>query len=142
MKVCKKCGEINEDERTFCKNQNCLSREFTSYYELKNKSLNKLSKREGRKRALKFLVIGIYIVLFIISFIVNFKNLSISSLIISIISAVVGFMLIYFTGLFFEIMHMFSLKDSSYENMSDMYDTYLKLGGVLSLIYSIYNLFS
>ena len=37
---------------------------------------------------------------------------------------------------------MFSLKDSTYENRSDMYDIYLKFGGILSLIYSIYNLFS
>ena len=31
MKICKRCGEVNEDENLLCKNGDCLNKEFEDY---------------------------------------------------------------------------------------------------------------
>ena len=35
MKICKACGEVNEDENLVCKNGDCLSRGFEDYETVK-----------------------------------------------------------------------------------------------------------
>ena len=42
MKICKRCGEVNEDENLLCKNGDCLNKEFEDYEALKNKAKNNL----------------------------------------------------------------------------------------------------
>ncbi|HBI7120227.1 TPA: hypothetical protein K8N05_002578, partial [Clostridium perfringens] len=77
----------------------------------------------------------------LIAGIINFRNLIFSNIILTIVSGIVGIMCIKFTSFVFEIQHIFSLKDPSGDNMADIYESYLKVIGVLALIYSVYLLF-
>lgn len=45
MKICKRCGEVNEDENLLCKNGDCLNKEFEDYEALKNKAKNNLIRK-------------------------------------------------------------------------------------------------
>jgi len=49
MKICKRCGEVNEDENLLCKNGDCLNKEFEDYEALKNKAKNNLIRKEKLK---------------------------------------------------------------------------------------------
>lgn len=141
MKICKVCGEINEGGNLFCKNGDCLCKEFEEYDKAKNKSVNNFKKRERLKRIFEKSILLIYILILFIVGIINFKELRFIDVSMTILSGVTGVLCMKFTSFIFEIKHIFSLKDSSGENMSDMYDSYLKIVGILSLIYSIYILF-
>ena len=135
MKICKRCGEVNEDENLLCKNGDCLNIEFEDYEALKNKTKNNLIRKEKLKSLLEYLA-GV-----LIAGTTNFRNLSFSNIISTIVSGIVGIMCIKFTSLVFEIQHIFSLKDPSGDNMADIYESYLKVIGVVTLIYSVYLLF-
>lgn len=139
MKVCKICNEVNSDNSPICKI--CSSREFKSYEEESKKSSDEILRRD---KIIKFIEGGLiifYVSVAITMISINYNNLSLENIISSIISAIVGIGLIKFTGLIFSIKHIFSLKDSSEDNMSDMYETYLKFGGVIALGASIWFLF-
>ena len=130
MKICKRCGEVNEDENLLCKNGDCLNKEFEDYEALKNKAKN-----------LEKAIFITYLAGVLIAGTINFRNLSFSNIILTIVLGIVGIMCIKFTSLVFEIQHIFSLKDSSGDNMADIYESYLKVIGVVTLIYSVYLLF-
>ena len=125
MKICKRCGEVNEDENLLCKNGDCLNKEFEDYEALKNKAKNNLIRKEKLKSLLEKAIFITYLAGVLIAGIINFRNLSFSK----------------FTSFVFEIQHIFSLKDPSGDNMADIYESYLKVIGVLALIYSVYLLF-
>lgn len=137
MKICKRCGEVNEDENLLCKNGDCLNKEFEDYEALKNN----LIRKEKLKSLLEKAIFITYLLGVLIAGIINFRNLSFSNIILTIVSGIVGIMCIKFTSFVFEIQHIFSLKDPSGDNMADIYESYLKVIGVLALIYSVYLLF-
>lgn len=141
MKICKICGEINEDGNLVCKNGDCLSKEFEDYEKVKNNANNNLKRKEKLKSVLEKIIFVIYLIGVLIACMINFRNLSFSNIILTIVLGIVGIMCIKFTSLVFEIQHIFSLKDSSGDNMADIYESYLKVIGVLALIYSVYLLF-
>lgn len=141
MKICKRCGEVNEDENLLCKNGDCLSKEFKDYEALKNKAKSNLIRKEKLKSLLEKAIFTIYLAGVLIACTTNFRNLSFSNIISTIVLGIVGTMCIKFTNLVFEVQHIFSLKDSSGDNMADIYESYLKVIGVLALIYSVYLLF-
>ena len=141
MKICKRCGEVNEDENLLCKNGHCLNKEFEDYEALKNKAKNNLIRKEKLKSLLEKAIFITYLAGVLIAGIINFRNLSFSNIILTIVLGIVGIMCIKFTSLVFEIQHIFSLKDPSVDNMADIYESYLKVIGVLTLIYSVYLLF-
>ncbi|MBS5967974.1 MAG: hypothetical protein KIB11_02460 [Clostridium perfringens] len=141
MKICKRCGEVNEDENLLCKNGECLSKEFEDYEAIKNKAKNNLIRKEKLKSILEKAIFIIYLLVVLIAVILNFRNLSFSNIILTIVLGISGIMCIKFTSLVFEIQHIFSLKDSSGDNMADIYESYLKVIGVVTLIYSVYLLF-
>lgn len=141
MKVCRRCGEVNEDKNLICKNEECFSREFDDYEKVSNNVKSNLRNKDKLKKNLE---IGILVVYFLILLIVgtfNFKELMLSKVITTVALSIIGILCVKFTGFIFEIQHVFSLRDSNRENMSDMYDSYLKLLGILALIYSVYLLF-
>lgn len=141
MKVCRRCGEVNEDKNLICKNAECFSREFDDYEKVSNDVKSNLINKDKLKKNLE---IGILVVYFLILLIVgtfNFKELMFSKVIAAVALSIIGILCVKFTGFIFEIQHVFSLRDSNRENMSDMYDSYLKLLGILALIYSVYLLF-
>ena len=141
MKICKGCGEVNEDENLLCKNGDCLSKEFEDYEAVKNKAKSNLIRKEKLKSLLEKAIFTIYLAGVLIACTTNFRNLSFSNIISTIVWGIVGIMCIKFTNLVFEVQHIFSLKDSSGDNMADIYESYLKVIGVLALIYSVYLLF-
>ncbi|EJT6170084.1 hypothetical protein QTI99_02295 [Clostridium perfringens] len=141
MKICKRCGEVNEDENLLCKNGDCLSKEFEDYEALKNKAKSNLIRKEKLKSLLEKAIFTIYLAGVLVACTTNFRNLSFSNIISTIVLGIVGTMCIKFTNLVFEVQHIFSLKDSSGDNMADIYESYLKVIGVLALIYSVYLLF-
>lgn len=141
MKICKICGEINEDGNLVCKNGDCLSKEFEDYEKVKNNANNNLKRKEKLKSVLEKIIFVIYLMGVLIACMINFRDLSFSNIILTIVLGIVGIMCIKFTSLVFEIQHIFSLKDSSGDNMADIYESYLKVIGVLTLIYSVYLLF-
>ena len=141
MKICKRCGEVNEDENLLCKNGDCLSKEFKDYEALKNKAKSNLIRKEKLKSLLEKAIFTIYLAGVLVACTTNFRNLSFSNIISTIVLGIVGTMCIKFTNLVFEVQHIFSLKDSSGDNMADIYESYLKVIGVLALIYSVYLLF-
>ncbi|HFE9684665.1 hypothetical protein P5F04_02285 [Clostridium perfringens] len=141
MKICKACGEVNEDENLVCKNGDCLSREFEDYETVKRNVDSNLKRKEKLKSVLEKTIFVIYLIGVLIACTLNFRLLSLSEIISTIVLGIVGVMCIKFTSLVFEIQHIFSLKDSSGDNMADIYESYLKVIGVLALIYSIYILF-
>ena len=53
MKICKRCGEVNEDENLLCKNGDCLSKEFEDYEAVKNKAKGNLIRKEKLKSLLE-----------------------------------------------------------------------------------------
>lgn len=141
MKICRRCGEVNEDKNLICKNAECFSREFDDYEKVSNDVKSNLINKDKLKKNLE---IGILVVYFLILLIVgtfNFKELMLSKVIAAVALSIIGILCVKFTGFIFEIQHVFSLRDSNRENMSDMYDSYLKLLGILALIYSVYLLF-
>ncbi|EGT3617694.1 hypothetical protein FHH43_15925 [Clostridium perfringens] len=141
MKVCRRCGEVNEEENLICKNGNCFSREFDDYEKVSNDVKSNLRNKEKLKKNLEIGILGVYFLIILIVGIFNFKELMISKVIATVALSIIGILCVKFTGFIFEIQHVFSLRDSNRENMSDMYDSYLKLLGVLALIYSVYLLF-
>ncbi|EOU1755324.1 hypothetical protein LTX21_000575 [Clostridium perfringens] len=141
MKICKRCGEVNEDENLLCKNGDCLSKEFEDYEAVKNKAKSNLIRKEKLKSLLEKAIFTIYLAGVLIVCTTNFRNLSFSNIISTTVLGIVGIMCIKFTNLVFEVQHIFSLKDSSGDNMADIYESYLKVIGVLALIYSVYLLF-
>ncbi len=124
-----------------CKNGDCLSKEFEDYEALKNKAKSNLIRKEKLKSLLEKAIFTIYLAGVLIACTTNFRNLSFSNIISTIVLGIVGIMCIKFTNLVFEVQHIFSLKDSSGDNMADIYESYLKVIGVLALIYSVYLLF-
>lgn len=141
MKICKRCGGVNEDENLLCKNGDCLNKEFEDYEAIKNKAKNNLIRKEKLKSLLEKAIFITYLLGVLIAGIINFRNLIFSNIILTIVSGIVGIMCIKFTSFVFEIQHIFSLKDPSGDNMADIYESYLKVIGVLALIYSFYLLF-
>lgn len=141
MKICKACGAINEDGNLFCKNGQCLCKDFEDYDAAKNNSINNLKKRENLKGIFEKSILIIYILILFIVGIINFKELRFLDIFMAIFLGVTGILCVKFTSFIFEIKHILSLKDSSGENMSDMYESYLKILGIFSLIYSISLLF-
>ncbi|MFR7936952.1 MAG: hypothetical protein ACLU4S_16445, partial [Clostridium perfringens] len=133
MKICKRCGEVNEDENLLCKNGDCLSKEFEDYEAVKNKAKSNLIRKEKLKSLLEKAIFTIYLAGVLIACTTNFRNLSFSNIISTIVWGIVGIMCIKFTNLVFEVQHIFSLKDSSGDNMADIYESYLKVIGVLTL---------
>ncbi|MDZ4991568.1 hypothetical protein GNF80_01085 [Clostridium perfringens] len=141
MKVCKRCGEVNEDKNLICKNADCFSREFDDYEKVSNDVKSNLRNKEKLKKNLEIGLLVVYFLIILIVGVLNFKELMISKVIATIALSIIGILCVKFTGFIFEIQHAFSLKDSSGDNMSDMYESYLKVLGILALIYSVYLLF-
>ncbi|HAT4303079.1 TPA: hypothetical protein I9091_000001, partial [Clostridium perfringens] len=119
----------------------CLNKEFEDYEAIKNKAKNNLIRKEKLKSLLEKAIFITYLLGVLIAGIINFRNLIFSNIILTIVSGIVGIMCIKFTSFVFEIQHIFSLKDPSGDNMADIYESYLKVIGVLALIYSVYLLF-
>ena len=141
MKVCRRCGEVNEEENLICKNGNCFSREFDDYEKVSNDVKSNLRNKEKLKKNLEIGILVVYFLIILIVGALNFKELMISKVIATIALSIIGILCVKFTRFVFEIQHVFSLKDSSGDNMSDMYESYLKVLGILALIYSVYLLF-
>ena len=84
MKICKRCGEVNEDENLLCKNGYCLNKEFEDYEALKNKAKNNLIRKEKLKSILEKAIFITYLAGVLIAGIINFRNLSFSNIILTI----------------------------------------------------------
>ncbi|HHD2752246.1 TPA: hypothetical protein ACOTG0_001017 [Clostridium perfringens] len=141
MKICRRCGEVNEDKNLICKNAECFSREFDDYEKVSNDVKSNLRNKAKIKKNLETGILVVYFLILLIVGTFNFKELMLSKVIAAVALSIIGILCVKFTGFIFEIQHVFSLRDSNRENMSDMYDSYLKLLGILALIYSVYLLF-
>lgn len=141
MKICRRCGEVNEDKNLICKNAECFSREFDDYEKVSNDVKSNLRNKAKIKKNLETGILVVYFLILLIVGTFNFKELMLSKVIAAVALSIIGILCVKFTGFIFEIQYVFSLRDSNRENMSDMYDSYLKLLGILALIYSVYLLF-
>ncbi|MHC9378518.1 hypothetical protein ACY0I3_16995, partial [Clostridium perfringens] len=98
MKICKRCGEVNEDENLLCKNGDFLNKEFEDYEAIKNNAKNNLIRKEKLKSLLEKAIFITYLLVVLISCIINFRNLIFSNIILTIFSGIVGIMFIKFTS--------------------------------------------
>ena len=142
MKVCTRCGEINNDTNLICINCNASNKFFIDYDEATLISEKNIAKKSKMKRNI-FLNLSIISILFIgLLLFLNFINQTLSfDLIFRIVLLVaIGIVLIKFTGKIFLLTHIFLLKDLDEDQMSDMYDSYIKLIGFILIFWAIVNM--
>lgn len=142
MKVCTKCGEINNDTDLICINCNSSNKFFIDYDEATLITEKNIAKKSKMKKNI-FLILSIISILFIgLLLFLNFINQTLSfDLIFRIVLLVaIGIVLIKFTGKIFLLTHIFSLKDLDEDQMSDMYDSYIKLIGFILIFWAIVNM--
>lgn len=142
MKVCTKCGEINNDTDLICINCNSSNKFFIDYDEATLITEKNIAKKSKMKKNI-FLNLSIISILFIgLLLFLNFINQTLSfDLIFRIVLLVaIGIVLIKFTGKIFLLTHIFSLKNLDEDQMSDMYDSYIKLIGFILIFWAIVNM--
>ncbi len=142
MKVCTRCGEINNDTNLICINCNASNKFFIDYDEATLISEKNIAKKSKMKRNI-FLILSIISILFIgLLLFLNFINQTLSfDLIFRIVLLVaIGIVLIKFTGNISLLTHIFLLKDLDEDQMSDMYDSYIKLIGFILIFWAIVNM--
>ncbi|MEG1480837.1 hypothetical protein [Clostridium sp.] len=142
MKVCKGCGEVNDNEAPICKNSDCSSRIFEDYNKMKSNSISNLKLKERKNKIISNGVIVIYMLALIGLIILNIykETLTFSIVFEVIILVFIVVLCIKFTSKVFLITHFFSVKDINEEQMSDIYDTFVKIAGLCIAIYSIIKL--
>lgn len=141
LKVCRKCKEVNEDGAPICKNSNCASSSFEDYKEVSNEANKELERKRVIKNKIALAILTIYTIVFLTGMVLNINRLGVIDIIVAGILTIGGIACLKFTGAIFMFRHMFSVKDVDESDMSDMYDTYIKLSGVIALGYSLFILF-
>ncbi len=142
MKVCTKCGEINNDNDLICINCNASNKFFIDYDKAISISKKNIDIKNKIKKNTLLVLSIISISLILLLLFLNFRNQTLSLNLISktIMFIIIGFILIKFTGKIFLLTHIFSLKDLDENQMSDMYDSYIKLTGFILIFYAIINM--
>lgn len=137
MKICKVCNEINDDENIVCRNPECLSSGDTfKDYNNEKYNVSKRMKSKSLNRSIgKSLIIIIYALILVTLIIIN--KISLISTFKFVLIGLIGVLCFKFTSTIFIITHLFSLKNVENDQMSDMYETYIKLIGVILALYPL-----
>ena len=140
MKICKKCGEINEDRAYFCKN--CLSDSFIDYEEEVKESQLKINKKLKLKRKMQILSTLLYFVLSIFLVIIrhNIQAIDVPLLFMSIFLVMFSFLAIIFTEEICKLRLMFYV-DTDNISISDINIYVTKISGIIGYLFFIYLLF-
>lgn len=139
MKICNRCGELNSKDSLICGNCNSSSKFFRDYEEEainSEKNINK--KNRVNKNIIKILfIIGILLIGLLVLLNLSNETLSINLIFKTIVFIAIGAVLTKFTEEVFILTHIFSIKDLKENQMSDMYDAYLKFLGMISIVFSV-----
>ncbi len=140
MKICKKCGEINEDGASFCKN--CLSNSFIDYEEKVKENQLKINKKLKLKRKIQILSTLLYFVLSIFLVIIrhNIQAIDLPLLFMSIFLVMFSFLAIIFTEEICKLRLMFYV-DTDNISISDINIYVTKISGIIGYLLFIYLLF-
>ena len=140
IKICKKCGEINEDRASFCKN--CLSDSFIDYEEEVKENQLKINKKLKLKRKIQILSTLLYFALSIFLVIIrhNIQAIDVHLLFMSIFLVMFSFLAIIFTEEICKLRLMFYV-DTDNISISDINIYVTKISGIIGYLLFIYLLF-
>lgn len=144
MIVCKKCNTANVESAVSCKDCGAplANYEAQGYEKRIEKVEISREKKIKRKKLIKLILSIIYLLSITGLVLMNivFHKGSITLIVSTIAFILAGYICINKPELIFIITHLFSVRDVSGEDMSDMYETLVIVAGYLIYTYALINL--
>ncbi|WP_066890993.1 hypothetical protein [Clostridium nigeriense] len=138
MKICSKCGEVNNNDNLICSKCNLSNKFFIDYDEEVLKSQKNIKRSNRIKKYTRTILCIVAILLLLLLILLNCINKTLTYKLVFEVAlfSIIGLVLIKFTEEVFIITHILSISNIDKNQMSDIYNILIKIIGIINIFFS------